>query len=86
MILGRLLRKSSFRLPVLETVAGICLAAGLVALWGIPALMQTHGAYFKIGMGEHVFHRSTGIIDSHGLKGLGGFVALLPLYFLTFFV
>ncbi len=86
MILGRALRKNSFRLPTVETVIGVFLAAGLMALWGVPALQQTHGAYFKVGMGEHVFHRSTGIIDSHGLKGLGGFIALLPLYFLTFLV
>ena len=36
-------------------------------------------------MGEHVFHRSTGIIDSHGLKGIAGFIALLPLYFADIF-
>ena len=39
-----------------------------------------------VGIGEHVVHRSTGVIDSHGLKGMLGFLALLPLYFVTFFV
>jgi 4-amino-4-deoxy-L-arabinose transferase-like glycosyltransferase len=84
-ILGRRLRKNSFRLPVLQTVAGVFVASALAALWGIPALMQTHGEFFKVGVGEHVLHRSTGIIDSHGLKGIAGFIALLPLYFATFF-
>src|SRR5580698_8385058 len=41
MILGRALRKDSFRLPLLETLVGICLASALAALWGIPALEQT---------------------------------------------
>ena len=37
-------------------------------------------------MGEHVIHRSLGVMDSHGVKGWGGFVLLLPLYFLTFLI
>ncbi len=86
MMLGRALRKNSFRLPLSETALGLCVAVALAACWGIPALTQTHGEFLKIGMGEHVLHRSTGIIDSHGLKGAGGFIALLPLYFVTFFV
>jgi 4-amino-4-deoxy-L-arabinose transferase-like glycosyltransferase len=85
-ILGRLLQKESFRLPLLETAAGICLAAGLAALWGIPALEQTNGQFWTVGMGEHVIHRSTGVIDGHGLSGVLGFIGTFPLYFLTFFV
>jgi 4-amino-4-deoxy-L-arabinose transferase-like glycosyltransferase len=86
MILGCALRKEHFRLPVLETVAGFGVTVALVAMWGIPALEQTHGQFLNVGIGEHVVFRSVGIIDSHGLKGMAGFVALLPLYFLTFFV
>jgi hypothetical protein len=37
-------------------------------------------------VGEHVIFRSVGVIDGHGLAGMLGFIALLPLYFLTFFV
>jgi 4-amino-4-deoxy-L-arabinose transferase-like glycosyltransferase len=58
----------------------------LAACWGIPALVQTGGKYFDIGMGEHVFHRSVGVNDGHGLAGALGFIATLPLYFATFFV
>lgn len=86
LIWGRLFRKNSFRLPLNETVVGLCLAMALVALWGGPALAQTDGKFWSVGMGEHVFHRSMGVLDSHGAKGLAGFIALLPLYFLTFFV
>lgn len=86
MILGRVMRKDSFRLPVWETILGLCLAVELMSLWGIPALEQTQWQYFNVGIGEHVIHRSTGVNDGHGLAGLLGFVATLPLYFLTFFV
>jgi len=86
LVLGRILKKDSFRLPVVETILGLILAGGLASLWGIPALEQTQWQYLYVGLGEHVLHRSTGIIDSHGLKGLGGFIATLPLYFVTFFV
>lgn len=84
MALGRALRTDSFRLPWLQTIAGAGLATAIIASWGIPALEQTHGEFWKIGIGEHVIHRSIGVIDSHGVKGWGGFVLMLPLYFLTF--
>ena len=86
MILGRALRKNSFRLPWLETLAGLVVTVGLSSLWGIPALQQTQGKYFAVGMGEHVVFRSVGVIDGHGLAGILGFIALLPLYFATFFL
>ncbi len=86
LVIGRLWRKDSFRLPVWETALGLCLAAALTAAWGIPALQQTNGEFFKVGMGVHVFQRSTGVNDGHGLGGALGFLALFPLYFVTFFV
>jgi 4-amino-4-deoxy-L-arabinose transferase-like glycosyltransferase len=86
MILGRVFRKDSFRLPLFETVIGLVVAASLAACWGIPALAQTGGKYFDVGMGEHVFKRTIAVNDSHGLAGTLGFIALLPLYFVTFFV
>jgi 4-amino-4-deoxy-L-arabinose transferase-like glycosyltransferase len=57
-----------------------------VGLWGIPALQQTGGEYWRFGMGDQVFKRAIAVKDSHGMKGILGFVALLPLYFLTFFI
>ncbi len=80
-------RKADFELPVVPAVAGFTpFTRWLIGLWGIPALMQTHGKYLDVGIGEHVLHRSVGVNDSHGLKGYGGFLLSLPLYFLTFFV
>jgi 4-amino-4-deoxy-L-arabinose transferase-like glycosyltransferase len=86
LLLGRMLRKNSFRLPLLETIAGLIVTCALTAAWGIPALMQTHGQYLNVGLGEHVVFRSVGVIDGHGVAGALGFIALLPLYFVTFFV
>ena len=85
-LLGRALRKDSFRLPLNETVVGLTIMVALVAAWGLPAMAQTNNAFFKVGLGEHVLNRSVGVIDSHGLKGTLGFLTLVPLYFATFFV
>ena len=85
LILSRALRKESFRLPLLETLVGVVVTVGLVCLWGVPALLQTGGAYLHVGLGEHVLNRSVNVNDSHGLAGTVGFVATLPLYFVTFF-
>ncbi len=84
-MLGRALRKDAFRLPLVETLIGILVTVGLSCLWGIPALAQTNGAYFNVGIGEHVVNRTVNVNDSHGLAGTLGFLATLPVYFLTFF-
>jgi 4-amino-4-deoxy-L-arabinose transferase-like glycosyltransferase len=85
-LVGRAMRKDSFRLPLNETVVGLTITIALVALWGLPAMKQTNNAFLTIGLGEHVLNRSVGVIDSHGMKGMLGFLALVPLYFATFFV
>ena len=86
LLLGRWWRKDSFRLPLGETLIGLVVTVTLCCLWGIPALAQTGGAYLNVGIGEHVVNRTVSVNDSHGLTGALGFAALLPLYFLTFFV
>lgn len=85
MLLGRALHQNNFRLPLNETAVGLAVTVALVALWGVPALERTGGQFMTVGLGEHVVKRSVGVIDSHGFAGLAGFVALLPLYLLTFF-
>ena len=86
LVLGRLFRKNDFHLPVVETLVGVVLSVALIGLWGVPAMAQTGGNYFDIGIGEHVVHRSVGVNDSHGMAGLRGVLLTLPVYFLTFFV
>ena len=86
LILGRVLRKDTFYLPWGATITGVILAVALAACWGIPALEQTQGQYWKVGMGEHVIRRSIAVNDSHGISGWVGFVLPLPLYFVTFLI
>jgi 4-amino-4-deoxy-L-arabinose transferase-like glycosyltransferase len=86
MILGSVVRKDSFRLPAMETIVGIIVALGIFASWGVPALKQTHGAYWLVGMDEQVYERAVAVNNHHGLTtGFLGFLLPLPLYFVTFF-
>jgi 4-amino-4-deoxy-L-arabinose transferase-like glycosyltransferase len=67
-------------------IGGILLTLVLVALWGIPALIQTRGEFFVIGIGRHVVSRSFTTLEGHGASSLGMYVLLLPFYFLTVFI
>jgi 4-amino-4-deoxy-L-arabinose transferase-like glycosyltransferase len=64
---------------------GLVLTFVVVALWGIPALVQTHGEFFRIGIGRHVIGRSFGAMEGHGANSLGVYLLLLPFYFVTVF-
>jgi 4-amino-4-deoxy-L-arabinose transferase-like glycosyltransferase len=65
---------------------GILLTLVVVALWGVPALIQTRGEFFTIGIGRHVVSRSFRTLEGHGASSLGMYVLLLPFYFVTVFV
>lgn len=65
---------------------GMLLTLAIVCLWGIPALVQTHGQFWEIGMGRHVVARSFSALGGHGAKSLGVYLLLLPFYFVTIFV
>ena len=67
-------------------LGGTLLMLAVVALWGIPALVQTHGEFFAIGIGRHVVRRSLATMEGHGANSLGIYVLLLPFYFVTVFV
>ncbi len=64
---------------------GILLMLALVSLWGIPALIRTHGEFLKIGIGRHVIGRSFGAMEGHGANSFGLYFLLLPFYFVTVF-
>jgi 4-amino-4-deoxy-L-arabinose transferase-like glycosyltransferase len=70
----------------LKFLRGILLMLAVVALWGIPALAQTHGQFFAIGIGRHVISRSLATMEGHGASSLGMYLLLLPFYFVTIFV
>lgn len=58
----------------LQVVPGLCIAVAMVAAWGVPALIETNGAFWKTGMGEHVVKRGTAVFN--GRKFVPGFYLL----------
>jgi 4-amino-4-deoxy-L-arabinose transferase-like glycosyltransferase len=67
-------------------VHGILLTLAVIALWGIPALIQTHGKFFSVGIGRHVIGRSLATMEGHGADSFGMYLLLLPFYFVTVLV
>jgi 4-amino-4-deoxy-L-arabinose transferase-like glycosyltransferase len=65
---------------------GVGLMLAVVALWGIPALIQTRGEFFRVGIGRHVVSRSFMTLEGHGASSLGMYALLLPFYFVTVFI
>jgi 4-amino-4-deoxy-L-arabinose transferase-like glycosyltransferase len=65
---------------------GVLLMLALVCLWGIPALVQTHGEFFRVGIGKHVIERSIATMEGHGASSIWMYLALLPFYFVMVFV
>ncbi len=65
---------------------GVLLTLAIVAIWGVPALIQTHGEFFTIGIGRHVVGRSLVTMEGHGANSFGMYLLLLPFYFVTIFI
>ena len=66
-------------------VRGLLLMLVLICLWGIPALIRTHGEFFRVGIGKHVVERSVATMEGHGASSVWMYLALLPFYFVTVF-
>jgi len=58
----------------------------LVALWAIPAYVQTHGDYWREGLGHDVGDRMVTGFQGHGASTFGWYLLGLPLYLLTFWL
>ncbi len=65
---------------------GLLLTLAVIALWGIPALIETHGEFFRVGIGRHVIGRSLATMEGHGADSFGMYLLLLPFYFVTIFI
>jgi 4-amino-4-deoxy-L-arabinose transferase-like glycosyltransferase len=65
---------------------GLLLMLSIVALWGVPALIQTHGQFLVVGIGRHVIGRSLATMEGHGANSFGMYLLLLPFYFVTIFL
>ena len=66
-------------------VRGSLLLLALVALWGVPALLRTHGEFFAVGIGRHVVGRSFGTMQGHGGQSIIVALLSLPFYFISVF-
>ena len=64
---------------------GIFVMFAVIAIWAVPALVQTNGDFLRVGIGKHVIQRSVAPMEGHGLQGTLGYFVMLPLYFLTVF-
>jgi 4-amino-4-deoxy-L-arabinose transferase-like glycosyltransferase len=67
-------------------VRGIAVTLIIISLWAIPAILQTHGEFLRVGIGRHVIARSFGTMEGHGGSTLLVYLLLLPFYFITIFV
>jgi 4-amino-4-deoxy-L-arabinose transferase-like glycosyltransferase len=65
---------------------GMALTFLLVCLWGVPALIQTQGEFFAIGIGRHVVGRSMTAMGGHGARSVGVYLLLIPFYLVTVFL
>lgn len=74
-----------YRLQAASALGGLLVATFIIGLWGIPALLLTHGEFFSVGIGKHVLRRSIEPMESHGGGGLLGYFALLPFYLISIF-
>jgi 4-amino-4-deoxy-L-arabinose transferase-like glycosyltransferase len=65
---------------------GVLFMLAIVALWGVPALIRTHGQFLAVGIGRHVIGRSFATMEGHGANSFVMYLLLLPFYFVTVFV
>jgi len=85
LLLGKWLRPKEFNFCLPRFAVGMILTLGIVAVWGIPALVLTNGEFFTVGIGHHVIFRSVGVLEGHGGKSWIKYILLLPYFFFTFF-
>ena len=67
-------------------VRGIILTLAVISLWAVPAILQTHGEFLRVGLGRHVIKRSFGAMEGHGGSSLVTYLLFLPFYFVTIFI
>ncbi len=67
-------------------VLGVAWMLAYLGVWGIPALVQTHGAFAAVGLGKHVVMRSIAPLEGHGAKSWKAYALTFPYYFATVWV
>jgi 4-amino-4-deoxy-L-arabinose transferase-like glycosyltransferase len=61
---------------------GLLISVGIAGSWGVPALIETQGLFWKVGMGEHVVERGTKAFNGRfpvpGYYLATAFISLFP--------
>jgi 4-amino-4-deoxy-L-arabinose transferase-like glycosyltransferase len=65
---------------------GLLLTILLVCLWAVPAMIETHGEFLRVGIGRHVIGRSLEAMEGHGASSVLVYVLSLPFYLVFVFV
>jgi 4-amino-4-deoxy-L-arabinose transferase-like glycosyltransferase len=71
---------------VMKFGRGFAITGVLVALWFVPAVIETQGEYFKVFIGQQVLNRTVNPMDGHGGSNLLMYVVTLPFYLVTVLV
>jgi len=69
-------------ISTLKPFSGLLVAVGVAACWFVPANIASQGALVSDFFGVHVIGRALSPSNGHGLSGLPGYLALIPLYLL----
>ena len=66
----------------LRVAPGLAVAITIIAAWGVPALVETRGAFWSVGIGEHVVKRGTDVLNGRsfvpGYYFATSFASLFP--------
>jgi|GEM_PF-2029642 4-amino-4-deoxy-L-arabinose transferase-like glycosyltransferase len=75
-------KRSWPKLGNLKPISGFVLMTAIILLWAVPAWQQTHGEFFRVGIGQHVLQRGTTSFNArpyNPLNYLGtAFFSLMP--------
>jgi 4-amino-4-deoxy-L-arabinose transferase-like glycosyltransferase len=72
---------------VFRLVQSFIIGLALVLIWAIPAYIETHGDYWKVGLGHDVLDRmGGGSFQGHGASTFGWYLLGLPLYLVLFWL
>jgi 4-amino-4-deoxy-L-arabinose transferase-like glycosyltransferase len=82
LICARAVRKNL----ITEVVVNFLIGLALVLFWAIPAYVETHGDYWRVGLSEGVGERMVTGLQGHGASTFGWYLLGLPLYLLLFWL
>ncbi len=84
-VLGLLVYWRWTRVPnffrTMKFVRGGIVSLALVALWFVPANIETRGGLLKVFIGQQVLERTVTPMDGHGARHVLTYLATLPFYF-----